>query len=443
MILVGNSRGSAHGLATHLLNTHDNEHVHVHEVSGFISDTLTGALNEAYGVSRGTKCQQFLFSLSLNPPKNESVDVEGFESAVEQAEEKLGLSGQPRAIVFHEKIGTDGQMRRHCHAVWSRIDAAEMKAVPLPFHKRRLQDVSRNLYREHGWDLPRGHQNPIERDPHNFTLAEWQQAKRAKQDPKVLKALFQDCWSRSDSQTAFAHALKERSYILARGDRRGFVAVDYKGEVYSVSKWVGVKAKETRARLGEPHGLPNVETAHGQAAPMITDRLNALRRNQESKKEFNLSRLETERLRKAEAHKQQEQALTQDQMERQQREDIQRQAKLRNGFFGLVDRVTGKRKRTKQENRLDAARALERDKQERQKQQQAHRKAQKATARKQANITRKSEATIQELKGDIKAVQAPIADARVERKRTFVEKRKSERSEEQSRTRNRGPTPRR
>ncbi|MEO1041444.1 MAG: hypothetical protein AAFX52_04070 [Pseudomonadota bacterium] len=101
MILVGNSRGSAQGLAQHLLNAHNNEKVDVYEVSGFVSDTLTGALNEAQAVSRGTKCEKFLFSLSLNPPKNEAVDVDAFERAVDQAEDRLGLAGQPRAIVFH------------------------------------------------------------------------------------------------------------------------------------------------------------------------------------------------------------------------------------------------------------------------------------------------------------------------------------------------------
>ena len=66
-------------------------------------------------------------------------------------EQKLGLEDQPRAIVFHEKDG-----RRHCHAVWSRIDAQEMKAINLPFFKNRLMEISRELYLEHGWDMPHG-----------------------------------------------------------------------------------------------------------------------------------------------------------------------------------------------------------------------------------------------------------------------------------------------
>jgi hypothetical protein len=65
------------------------------------------------------------------------------------------LDGQPRAIVFHEKEG-----RRHAHCVWSRIDAQTMTARPLPYFKRKLMEVSRELYLEHGWKLPRGFENP-------------------------------------------------------------------------------------------------------------------------------------------------------------------------------------------------------------------------------------------------------------------------------------------
>lgn len=69
-------------------------------------------MNEAHAISRGTRCKQFLFSLSLNPPPHENVETAGFERAIDRVEEKLKLTGQPRAIVFHEKEG-----RRHAHAV--------------------------------------------------------------------------------------------------------------------------------------------------------------------------------------------------------------------------------------------------------------------------------------------------------------------------------------
>ena len=75
--------------------------------------------------------------------------VAAFEAAIARVEEKLGLSGQPRVVVFHEKEG-----RRHVHCVWSRIDAATMTAINLAHTRRKLQDVSRALYLEHGWKMP-------------------------------------------------------------------------------------------------------------------------------------------------------------------------------------------------------------------------------------------------------------------------------------------------
>lgn len=254
MILNGNSRGHGQELARHLLNVEDNEHALVHELRGFLADDLAGAFKEAEAVSLGTQCQQYLFSLSLNPPKPESVSVETFEEVIATIEQKLGLVGQPRAIVFHEKQG-----RRHAHCVWSRIDVDRMRAINLPHFKRKLTDLSREIYLEHGWEMPAGLRDHKDRDPLNYTHAEAGQAKRAKRDTAELKALFHSCWQSSDSGAAFAAALSEHGFCLARGDRRGFVAVDGAGEIYSLSRWCGVKTKELRARLGDGQDLPSVD----------------------------------------------------------------------------------------------------------------------------------------------------------------------------------------
>ena len=149
MILVGNQRGGAKNLALHLLKE-ENERVDVHEISGFASDDLVSALRESYAMSRATRCRQHLYSLSLNPPKDEIVADETFEAAIAQAENELGLTGQPRAIVFHTKEGLDGEIRRHAHAIWCRINAQNMKAIQLSHDRRRLAKISIQLYLQHG-----------------------------------------------------------------------------------------------------------------------------------------------------------------------------------------------------------------------------------------------------------------------------------------------------
>lgn len=253
MILEGNERGYGAELARHLLNPRDNDHVTMHRLDGFVADDLFGAFAEAEAISGATQCQKYLFSLSLNPPVGAEVSVEDFEAAVAQAEQRLGLTGQPRAIVFHEKNG-----RRHAHAVWSRIDGQELKAINLPHYKRKLFGLSQELYRSHDWEMPAGFRDADQRDPLNYKRQEAGQAKRQQRDPKALKAMFRGCWEASDSRAGFEAALKEHGFLLARGDRRGFVAVDATGKIWSLSRWCGVRPREMRARLGSDRDLTSV-----------------------------------------------------------------------------------------------------------------------------------------------------------------------------------------
>jgi hypothetical protein len=139
MILKGAQRGGAGQLARHLLNDRDNDHVTLHELRGFLSDDLEGALDEMHAISKATNCRQFMFSLSLNPPKDGRANLEDMVAAADSAEERLGLKDQPRAIVVHEKEG-----RRHIHVVWSRIDADTMKAVDYPSSRTAWPHYRRN-----------------------------------------------------------------------------------------------------------------------------------------------------------------------------------------------------------------------------------------------------------------------------------------------------------
>ena len=131
MILKGSQRSGALKLAAHLLRLDEN--VEVEELRGFSAVDLRSALQEADAIAKGTRCKQFLFSLSLNPPETKRVSVEQFRLAIDRAEETLGLCGQARAIVFHEKEG-----RPHAHVVWSRIDVGRMAAPQTITYDRTL-----------------------------------------------------------------------------------------------------------------------------------------------------------------------------------------------------------------------------------------------------------------------------------------------------------------
>lgn len=357
MILKASQRGGGKQLAIHLLNAADNEHVHVHELRGFTADDLPGAFQEAYAVSRGTKAKQFLFSLSLNPPQEHKVETETFEAAIDAIERKVGLEGQPRAVVFHEKDG-----RRHAHAVWSRIDAEKMRAINLPFFKMKLRDVSRELYLENGWKMPRGLVNSKERDPANYTLAEWQQAKRAGQDPKALKEMFRETWAASDSAKAFTAALRSRGYILARGERRSYVAVDYRGEVYGIARYAGIKTKEVRARIGDENELPSIDEAKAAHAERMTEMLRRHVENAEQRRKDQAASILQRRREITERQRAQRLELENAQQTRMATETRERTSRFSRGFRGLWHRVTGKHFEIKRRNEQEALLATQRDK---------------------------------------------------------------------------------
>lgn len=356
MILKGAQRGGAKQLALHLLKTTENEHVELYEVRGFVSDDLAGALHEAYAISRGTRCRQFLFSLSLNPPPQERVTVETFEQAIDEAEKRLGLEGQPRVVIFHEKEG-----RRHAHCVWSRIDAEKMTAINLPFYKTRLRDLSKDIFLEQRWQMPRGLVDRHEKNPLNFTRAEWQQSIRAGKDAKALKALFQECWAASPDRDAFREMLEERGYWLAQGDRRGVVAVDIKGEVYAVSRWTGLKTKEVREKIDDGKDLPGVEQTKAKIAAKMTPVLTRYMREIEEAYQQRAQRHRLERARMAEQHRSERQKLDEGQEKRWTAETAARAARMSRGFRGLWDRITGRYADIKRQNEREAFQAWQRD----------------------------------------------------------------------------------
>jgi hypothetical protein len=356
MILKGSQRGGPAQLAAHLLNDRDNDHVTLHEVRGFVSEDLAGAMAEASAVATGTRCRQPVFSLSLNPPKDETVSIEAFEQASDRAEALLGLNGQPRAIVFHEKNG-----RRHAHVVWSRIDADQMKAINPPHFKNRLKTLSKELYLEHGWTLPEGHRENGWKNPLNFTLAEWQQAKRHDLDPREIKQVFQSAWARSYNLASFRNALESHGYYLAQGDRRGFVALDVRGEVYSLSRWTGLKTKDLNARLGDPSALPSVADARASIERRMKGRARSILSEDRSAQSKELKPL-VEQLRMLVSHHRKERSLLNDRQAARHREETrERASRFRRGLGAVMDVLTGRMFAVRRQNEREAFECFVRD----------------------------------------------------------------------------------
>ena len=341
MILKGSQRGGASNLAAHLMNTRENDHVDVAEIRGVAGDNLKSAFLEIEATSQGTKATQPFFSVSFNPPEGADISRADFERSFAAVEEKMGLTDQPRAVVFHEKQG-----REHAHVIWSRIDTEQMRAINLPHSKLKLRDVSRDLHREFGLELPKGLQADKhwykDSDPLNFKQAEWQQAKRLSEDPRDLKNIIGRAYEYSDNAGAFNAALENHAMQLARGDRRGFVVVHHSGEVLGLRQYLGgQKAKDIRARLGKPDHVQTVD----QAKSMLKDRMTAAAEKQiddlkhRHAKERQPMAAAAQKL-KGE-HRAAREHLKSSQEARGAREALERNLN-RNGLLGLWDRLNAK-----------------------------------------------------------------------------------------------------
>lgn len=192
-------------------------------------------------------------------------------------------------------------------------------------------------------------------------MAEWQQAKRLDLDPREVKQIFQGAWQQSDSMPAFKAALEEHGYYLAKGDRRGFVATDIHHEVYSISRWTGVKAKEIKERLGDPERLPGVGEVQKSLDARLTGKIRE--RLVESRAEQAQERAEQAlALREmVQAHRQERARLEHKLDERSKAEAKERAARLHTGIRGVWELLTGKARAIRRQNEREAYDGFVRD----------------------------------------------------------------------------------
>ncbi len=265
MVIKGGSVAGAARFSAHLQRTDTNEIRN--EVIGMrdvAAPDLRGALCEMAALAAACpNCQKPLYQASINTQAHERMTDEQRMKAVDRLEKELGLTGQPRVVVVHEK--NDG--REHCHVVWSRIDLDKMRVISDSHNYRKHEIVARELEREFGHERVQGAH--IERDgkprpPRTPSHKEIQQGARTGVSPKAAREHLTALWQRADNGKAFADALSQSGWILARGDRRDFVAIDQKGGTHSLSRRIeGATAKDVRARLADldMSRLPSVAEA--------------------------------------------------------------------------------------------------------------------------------------------------------------------------------------
>jgi hypothetical protein len=262
VVIKGTSCAGAKRLAAHLTRTDTNERAELKEVRGVTAEDLRGALLEMESVAAGARTSKPFYHGSINTRAEERLTDEQRTQAIDRLENALGLTGQARVVVVHEKEG-----REHCHIVWSRIDLERMAAISDSHNYRKHEEVARALEREFGHERVQGAHVEREGRPRperTPSHAEMLQADRTGMSPQQVKAQVTELWQRTDSGQAFAVALWEAGYVLARGDRRNYVVIDPMGGTHSLARRVeGIKAKDIRERMSDLDSarLPNVAEA--------------------------------------------------------------------------------------------------------------------------------------------------------------------------------------
>lgn len=266
MIINGGSRSNGGFFATHLMRADHNEAVHVVEIRGLGAETVPDAFREMKAIASGTRCKNYFYHADINTRADEVLTSQQWEQAADTLEGALHLTGQPRVIVEHEKEG-----RIHRHIVWSRIDADSMTAISDSLTYPKHEKAARALEQAFGHQaVPSVLVKDRETERPERTPKDWEsfRAQESGIDPKAMKAELTELWLHSDSGPAFAAALAERGYILARGDRRDFCVVDPAADEHSLARRIsGVKAAEIRLRMAEVdrEALPSVEAARAMA----------------------------------------------------------------------------------------------------------------------------------------------------------------------------------
>lgn len=268
MIIKGGSRAGPKQLATHLLRTDTNERMEVLELHSGLDD-LAATFRDWQTLSEATRGRKGLYHVNIDPDARYDMTPAQWARAVEVLEQELGLEGQPRAVVLHEKKG-----RQHIHIVWARTDLETMTMRSDSNNYLAHERASLKLEREFGHEhVPGKHAKRDRTKQPEFPRAgvnhkEHQQAERSGVSLAERQAQIAAFKEASDSGTAFKAAAEEAGFLLARGDKRDFVLIGSEGSIYSLSRVLKMKAAETRAFMADVNrdALPTASDAKKQQA---------------------------------------------------------------------------------------------------------------------------------------------------------------------------------
>jgi Relaxase/Mobilisation nuclease domain len=261
VIIEGKSRGKGKGksdLAVHLMKD-ENERIRIMDARGTLSHDLSETLSDWQTIGWSIGCKKPLYHANVDPDGTQRITDAQKREAVDRLEAALGFQGQPRIVIEHEKKG-----REHLHVVWLRIDTDRMRVLSDSFNYYKHERVATELEREFGLPLTQRaltREEGLQRPRAAPSKAELQQAQRSGLSPHEARRRITEIWNSTETGQQFAAGLESAGWMLARGDRRDFVALDPHGNAHSLTRRVeGHRTADIRDRLSDidPRTLPSV-----------------------------------------------------------------------------------------------------------------------------------------------------------------------------------------
>jgi len=250
MIIKGGSRAGPRQLAQHLQRTDTNERVKVLELQSGLND-LAATFRDWQTLSEGTRGVKGLYHVNIDPDARYAMTEAQWMRSVDVLEKELGLEGQPRAVVMHEKHG-----REHIHVVWARtdIDTMTMRSDSNNYlaHERASLALELEFGHEHvpGKHAKRDREKQPEFPRSEIHHDDAQRAERAGVDIEARRAALAALREACDSGQAFRAAVEEAGYVLAQGRRNNFILVDETGG-HDLARELKLKAKEVKAFMAD------------------------------------------------------------------------------------------------------------------------------------------------------------------------------------------------
>lgn len=223
MVIKGKCRGNGNQLASYLLSD-KNDKAEILEITGTTApNDLNRSLVEMALSAISTKSQAGLYHAQINPdPREPGMTKEAWLKSVDILAKELGLEGQRRAIVLHEKDG-----RTHAHVVFERYQEGRGK------NQQGILWDDKGNYEKH-YKASRAIEQVLghERTPEKSDVKQTQN----KRNLDVKKELT-ELWNKHTDPQKFIKEAEKLGYTVAQGeDRRPYKVITSDGKSLDLTR---------------------------------------------------------------------------------------------------------------------------------------------------------------------------------------------------------------